>query len=70
MLYHILHNFLAGFESDEENNEWHDENDDISDIDASRAVLDINNEVSEQDSHDARRQIVYHFLKEYTVINR
>ena len=66
----ILHNFLAGFESDDENNEWHDENDDVSDIDASLAVLDINNEVSEQDSHDARRQIVYHFLKEYTVINR
>ena len=64
----ILHNILLSNETENENQAWLDEEEEQSDIGEALGELDINNEIGEDESGDERRQMLFHFLKEYNAI--
>ena len=64
----ILHNMLIDFESDKENEEWYEEDDNVSEIDEVIGKLDISKEIGEQDMNDTRRQRLLSFLSEYDIL--
>ena len=55
-------------ESESENQAWIDEEEEQSDIAEALGELDINNEIGEDETGDERRQMLFHFLKEYNTI--